>query len=190
MTGESLIVGQCGKYMSKPQAKQNVYDSIKVEDVEQVVIPTAAKSKVSGSLSYPVGAERISAALASCAQRSEIKLNFYSSRFNRGSRSGCYEFLRVEYLNNGRPAQEGPILDLWGRPPQGRWEIVVQPVPRVVRRRVNQYIVGSALQQISKWLDERTHLAKRGNDILAFFYDEKSEEFTARQLTRLEPIRG
>ena len=67
---------------------------------------------------------------------------------------------------------------------------LVQPVPRHVRNRVKKYILGSALQQVSGWLFERAHLAQQGNDILAFFYDEGSDEFTARQLTQLEPIRG
>jgi hypothetical protein len=123
-------------------------------------------------------------------QRPKIRLHFYSSKFNRGLQRGHYEFLRVEYLNNSRPTQKWPISDLFGRPLHAEWEIIVQPVPRVVRDRVKQYIIGSALPQISKWLVERAHLAQQGNDILALFYDEKSEEFIARQLTQLEPIRG
>ena len=148
------------------------------------------KTKISRNLSYPIGAELISAALASCFQRPDIRLHFYSSKFNIGLRRGHYEFLRVEYLNNSRPGQEWPISDLYGRPPQAIWDIIVQPVPRVIRNRVKQYILGSALEQISNWLVERDHLAQQGNDVLAFFYDEKTEEFVARQLTQLEPIRG
>src|ERR1700721_3746408 len=116
-----------------------------MEEVQQIVIPTISKTKVSGSLSYPVGAELISSALASSAQLSEIRLYFFLSRFNLGSRSGCYEFLRVEYLNNRGPAQEGPFLALWGLPRHGRGAIVVQPVTRHVRNRVKKYILGSAL---------------------------------------------
>ncbi len=71
-----------------------------------------------------------------------------------------------------------------------RWEIIVQPVPRSVRHRIKQYILGSALPQIADWLSDRSQLAQQGSDMLTFFYDEKTEEFTARPLTSLEPLRG
>jgi hypothetical protein len=155
---------------------------------QQFVIPTASRAKISHKLSYPVGAERVSVVLVSVPQLPELKLHFYSG-FDVQLRGGHYEFLRVEYLNNARPSQEWPISSLYKRPEQGRWEIVVQPVPRALRHRVKQYILGSALTQIAQWLIQRKELAQQGNDILAFFYDEKGEDFVSRHLTRLEPLR-
>jgi hypothetical protein len=155
---------------------------------QQFVIPTASRVKISQKLSYPVGAERVSVALASVPQLAELKLHFYSG-FDVQLRSGHYEFLRVEYLNNARPSEEWPISNLYKRAEQSRWEIVVQPVPRNLRYRVKQYILDFALTQIALWLIQRKELAQQGNDILAFFYDEKGEEFVPRHLTRLEPLR-
>jgi hypothetical protein len=155
---------------------------------QKLVIPTASRAKISHNLSYPVGAERVSVVLASVPQLAELKLHFYSG-FDVQLRRGHYEFLRVEYLNNARPSQEWPISSLYKRTDQGRWEIVVQPVPRTLRHRVKQYILDSALTQIAQWLIQRKELAQQGNDILAFFYDEKGEEFVPRHLTRLEPLR-
>src|SRR5207249_9233306 len=155
---------------------------------QQFVVPTASRAKISHKLSYPVGAERVSVVLASVPQLPELKLHFYSG-FDVQLRGGHYEFLRVEYLNNARPSQEWPISSLYKRPEQGRWEIVVQPVPRALRHRVKQYILDSALTQIAQWLIQRKELAQQGNDILAFFYDEKGEDFVPRHLTRLEPLR-
>ena len=155
---------------------------------QQFVIPTASRAKISHKLSYPVGAERISAVLASVPQFAELRVHFYLE-VDIQLRSGHYEFLRVEYLNNARPSQEWPISDLYKRPAQGRWEIVVQPVPRTLRHRVKQYILDSALTEVAQWLTQRKELAQQGNDILAFFFDEKSEEFVVRHLTRLEPLR-
>lgn len=86
-------------------------------------------------------------------------------------RSGRYEFLRVEYLNDDTPDWH---FSLWPRPSQHQWEIVVQPVPRIFRCRIRQYILDSALQQVEHWLVERAQLGQRGNDILAFFFDETS----------------
>jgi len=65
----------------------------------------------------------------------------------------------------------------------------VQPVPRVFRHAIKQYIADSALSQIGIWLKEREQLAQRGSDILVFFYDEKAEDFVIRQVTHLEPLR-
>ena len=61
----------------------------------------------------------------------------------------------------------------------------MQPVPRTLRHRVKQYILDSALTQIAQWLTQRKELVQRGNDVLAFFYDEKGEEFVVRRLTRI-----
>jgi len=107
----------------------------------------------------------------------------------KGLRRGHYEFLRVEYLNNASPAEEWPIWHLYKRPPQYRWEIVVQPVPRVNRHGINKYILESALPQVGSWLSERTGLFQQGSDMLTFFYDEKTEKFESRPSTRLEPLR-
>jgi hypothetical protein len=127
-------------------------------------------------------------ALASAVQLADLKLHFYFWSDLR-LRNGHYEFFRVEYLNNATPAEEWPISCLYKRPPQYRWEIVVQPVPRAHRHRINQYILESALPRVAIWLSERTELAQQGSDLLTFFYDEKAEKFENRPLTLLEPLR-
>jgi hypothetical protein len=90
--------------------------------------------------------------------------------------------------HNATRAEEWPIFGLLQGPPQSRWEVIVQPVPRILRHRINQYILETALPQVARWLDERANLVQRGCDLLAFFYDEKTEEFISRPLTRLEPV--
>jgi hypothetical protein len=155
---------------------------------QQFAIPTASKAKIPHKLSYPIGAESISIALASVPQLKEIRLHFYWWS-QADWRRGHDEFLRVEYLNNVPPLEKWPIWIPFRRPAQGRWEIVVQPVPRTVRHRVKQYIADFALAQMSHWLTARKELRQQGGDILAFYYDEKSDDFVVRQLTRLEPVR-
>ena len=128
-------------------------------------------------------------ALASVIQLPELKLHFYFWSDN-SLRRGHYEFLRVEYLNNALPSvDDWPIWHLYKRPPQYRWEIIVQAVPRLNRHRINQYILETALPQVRIWLSERTESSQQGNDMLTFFYDEKAEKFESRPLTRLEPLR-
>jgi hypothetical protein len=159
-----------------------------MEEIQQFVIPTQSKSKISHLLSYPIGAEAISAALASTVQLSRINLHFYSG-FDLGLRRGHYEFLRVEYLRGGRPASDWPVSTLYNRPPQELWEVVVQPVPRPSRNRIRQFILEKALPSIEGWLNERSDLERDGSDILAFFYDETDDEFVGRPLTQLGSTR-
>ncbi len=149
---------------------------------ENTTVPTLSKAKISHLLSYPVGAEAISAALTAAPQFACLKIHFYHwSDFHL--RNGHYEFLRVEYLKEGAPATEWPVSELFQRPPQWNWEIVVQPVPRVFRHAIRKYIIDVALPQTAQWLTERSSRVERGSEILAFFYDEKSEQFVPRQLS-------
>ncbi len=160
-----------------------------MEDVQPTLIPTLSKAKISRRLSYPIGATEISVTLRGSEQFAALKLHFYSG-FDHGLRRSHYEFLRIEYLHNSLPSEQWPISRLCKRPPQYRWEIVVQPVPRVFRHRIKRHIMEVALPKIEDWLKERAHLVQRGSDILAFFYDEKSEELVPRTLTHLEPLRA
>lgn len=65
-----------------------------MEDTQPVIVPTLSRAKISSNLSYPIGAEQISAALAAAAQFPNLKLHFYSG-FESGLRKGHYELLRV-----------------------------------------------------------------------------------------------
>ena len=93
-------------------------------------------------------------------------------------------------MNNARSGEKWPIANLYGRPSQDRWEIAVQPVPRVLRHSIKQYILDSALPQMRHWLVERAQLLQRGSDLLAFFYDEETEECIPRHAANLEPLRN
>jgi hypothetical protein len=153
---------------------------------EKTVIPTGTKAKISHTLSFPIGAERISAALASTAQLPELVLHFSSDRFNQ-VRYGHYPFLSVRY--SGRQMPINPIFSS-GLPLFNKWEIMVKPVPRALRHRIHQYILDTALPRIKQWLDQRVNLAHPGSESLAFFFDEKKEEFVLEEDTRPQPIRA
>lgn len=164
--------------------------SIAAEETRPLVIPTLSRATISRHLSYPIGAEPISESLASVPQFAELKLLFYSSKFYTPLRSKEYEFLRVEYLNNAKSGEKWPIANLYGRPLQGRWEIAVQPVPRVLRHTIKQYILDFALPQMRHWLVERAQLLQRGSDLLAFFYEEETQGCISRHAANLEPLRN
>jgi hypothetical protein len=164
--------------------------STSVEETQPTIIPTISKTRISRHLSYPMGAEPLSESLALVPQFCELRVLFYSSKYYTPLRSKEYEFLRVEYLNSAKAKEKWPIMNLWGRPLQGRWEIAVQPVPRVLRHRIKQYILDSALLQMRHWLVERAQLVQQGSDILAFLYSEETEECIPRHVADLEPLRN
>jgi hypothetical protein len=156
-----------------------------MEDVKTVIIPTRTKMRISHELSFPVGAERISIALASVMQLPQLVLHFRSDRFNQ-VRFGHYPFLSVTY--SGKEWTYNPV-DSSGIPLFNRWEIEVKPVPRAFRHRIQRYILDSALPQIKQWLDHRANLAQEGSDNLGFLFNEEKEEFVPEQVAHLQPIR-
>jgi len=134
-----------------------------------------------------LGAEHISAALASTVQLPRLKLHFYSG-FDIGLRRGHYEFLRVEYLNSASPAEKWPISSLWKRPPQCSGRLSCSSSARIPPS--DQAVHSGRGAPPDRGLARRTRsMTQHGSDILAFFYDEKSDEFIARPLTQLEPLR-
>ncbi len=159
---------------------------VAVEDTRPIIIPTRYKAKISGELSFPIGAEKISAALASVPQLSKLVLQF-GSDYKQKTRSGRYTCLRVRYARLSLPVNP---LSSSGIPLFNEWEIEVKPVPRSHRHRIQEHILHIALLQIERWLLERTQLEQRGSDSLTIVYDEENELFSEEQETRLEPIRG
>jgi hypothetical protein len=160
-----------------------------LEDLQPYIIPTLSKAKISHVFSYPIGASALSEVLRSTAQFGKLKVHFYFWS-ELWLRDGHYEFLRVEYLNNATPAEQYPIVRLHQRPPQYRWEIIVQPMPRIIRHEIKRYILESAIPEIASWLSDRAELAQQDSDMLTFLYDEKIGQFESRPLTRLEPLRS
>jgi hypothetical protein len=156
-----------------------------MEDVKLVIIPTRTKAKISHELSFPIGAERISVSLATAAQFPRLVLHFKQDYFN-GVRFGHYPFLRAKYDGRAKVNNLGGNPDI---PLFNEWEITVWPVPRVLRHRIQRYIVDSALPQIRQWLDQRVHLAGPGDDTLTFLFDEKKEEFIPEHRAHPQPMR-
>jgi len=166
-----------------------------METADKFVIPTLSRAKISHLLSYPIGAERISEALAATPNNHQLKLHFFAGMGDGlrtlGLNSGTgYEFLRVEYLNDSVPAEKYPIWHLYPRPEQYRWEIVVQPVPRLDRHKVKCFILESALARVSEWLGERPRQTNRGSEILVFFYEPQEGTFLVQEISNLEPLSG
>ena len=159
---------------------------VAVEDTQSIIIPTRSKAKISHELSYPIGAERISVALASVAQLPALVLHFRGDWYDR-LRFGRYPYLRVVYSRIPKPINPESAS---GIPLFNEWEIIVKPVRRSSRHKIQQHMLTAALPQVEEWLRQRADLMQPGNDILTFFYDEDSDIFSEERETRLQPIRG
>ena len=157
-----------------------------MENINSFIIPTSYRSKISHELSHPVGAEKISIALASTTQLHELVVHF-SSDYRNLVRSGNYTILSVRYF--GATKRLG-LLSSSGIPLINKWQINVSPVPRILRHKTHQYILDVALPTMKQWLDQRTHLAHEGSEILTFFFDGDKEEFSSKQESNLEPMRN
>jgi len=142
-------------------------------DARKLIIPTLHKEKISQSLSYPVGAKDVSEALVSVPQFGDLQLNFWTYQFRNRWPSGDYVFLRVG---------AAPFRQTQG-------EIEVQPVPRVMRHRFHEYIVGTALAQMAKWLVEGAAVAPGQEGSLVFSYDEKGDEFITQSFASRQSLR-
>lgn len=172
----------------RAEESPDVPNEVFVETLEQVIIPTLSKSALSEDLAYPVSSNSISSALAASPMLDELNLRFFFGS-DCNLRRGRYEFIRVEYLKDALPAGKYPIAPLLSRPPQSRWEIVVQPVPYIYNAEINRYIVNVALPQIERWLSRRKGLDEKGSEILSFFFNEMDRSFSSETVARLEPQR-
>jgi hypothetical protein len=150
------------------------------------VIPTRTKSKIAHTLSWPVGTEQISRAIASASQLNELVLHFRDGfREEEKRRCGIYRPISVSYMAN--PKASASSVD--GIPLFNRWEIHVGPVPRTLRHKAQEFLKSSALPAIQDWLNGRSNLEMEGAEHLTFFYDDKKEQFYSVTDERLIPLR-
>jgi hypothetical protein len=123
------------------------------------MIPTRSKSKLPKALSYPLGAEAISEALADAPHASEMSFSFYdqavwpASEFQRLVREGLpCRILAVNYqppLKPGRSAPNSLVESGWY---EGHWSVTVYPVRRELRLLAGQLLREQGLAAVVAWL--------------------------------------
>jgi len=155
--------------------------------IGQFIIPTRSKHKISHEHSYPIGAERVSQALALTPQIEKLVLHFRQD-YSRAAHPRRYRVLRARYSSlYAEWAEE--FLDAAGLPLFNEWEIEVFPVPRIYRHRIQKHILETGLSQVERWLAERAKIQHVGNDAITFFYDEEKEEFKTEHERQPQPSR-
>jgi hypothetical protein len=148
------------------------------------MIPTRSKAKIPGAQSYPVKAKEISDSLAGTPQAGMLSIEFHDGWKSR-SRSGNPYHSEFS-LNGSRHPKVLEVAygwvpkDLPGSEPafQRGWLIVVLPVPRELRHKVNELIKQQALPAIIKWLFEHRNLSSsslHGTQAIKALYDRERE---------------
>jgi hypothetical protein len=125
------------------------------------MIPTRCKAKLPKTLSYPLGAEAISKALADAPPAAEFALSFLdlpvwpASEFQRRLGEGKpYKILVAEYSPPHKPGYGGArsLIDSgWF---DAQWSLRVYPVRRELRHAAGQLLRKQGLPVIVEWLRE------------------------------------
>jgi hypothetical protein len=125
------------------------------------MIPTRFKSKLPKTLSFPLGAEAISEALAGVPHVEDFLLSFSdaplwpASEFKRLLRDGLpYTVFAAEYNPAFRPGYGGMQSLVESGWYDARWSLRVNPVLREVRHLVGQLLREQGLPAVVEWLRE------------------------------------
>jgi hypothetical protein len=123
---------------------------------EAAIIPTGYRSKIAQTLSYPIGAEAISAVFREAPQFAEFEITFRGAWGIKHQAADAQEVLTIAYsrsansisMSNSERSQQR--LD-------GKWEIFVLPVNRVQKHLIKEKLI-AALPQALPWLQRRAIL--------------------------------
>jgi hypothetical protein len=142
--------------------------------VDRVVIPTEFKSKLPQSLSYPVGAEILSASFDGVPQFSRLTVAFWFYSKIRPETLPRYSLLEIRYLRPARSVHDRPEA-LEEGVPKVPWKITVRPVPRARRHTIPTQLRDGALQTARAWLEKNANREEEGSLALTFLFDEESQ---------------
>ena len=151
------------------------------------MIPTQSKARLSKRLSYPLGAEAVSAALAGVPQYGLLRLTFHD---RAGS---AMQFQQV--LNTGRPyvvmqaafsrwaihrnASDWMIERGWY---DKKWQITLYPVLREYRHAARAALLEHALPAVRRWLSQPAASGwENGHRRLEFTLDPAAATVTAAE---------
>ncbi|QJW99109.1 hypothetical protein FTUN_6707 [Frigoriglobus tundricola] len=123
------------------------------------VIPTAYKSKLPKGLSWPLGAEAISAGLADAPHATALSLWFTvdvtrpASAFQRLLQDALpYTILVAEYRPASRAGYSGSTSMVESGWYEAKWRLDVSPVPRALRAAAGAALRETGLPAITEWL--------------------------------------
>jgi hypothetical protein len=121
------------------------------------MLRTKLKDKVSGDMTYPVGAQTISEALGEFPQQEHLQLYFWCHKPRKRDRA-AESVHTVAHVSCGKRdasiSTPNSWIDMGHCTPY--WELGIQAVPRKYRARVKELLLAQGFSQLKAWL-----LAKR-----------------------------
>lgn len=154
------------------------------------MIPTRHKTKISQAMSYPVGAEFISAALDGAPQYSSMSLwfgQFSHSVYLRPGHASRYGVLSAYYSHQLPSRFTGRNLPVDCQP---TWHLSIYEVPRVYRYRVRQLLENEGIPRLRAWLEGNVHIIGQvGACSLVLYFDETQQTLEFENEAHLEPVR-
>lgn len=123
------------------------------------MIPTRSKSKLPKTLSYPLGAQAISEALADAPHAADFTLSFSdigvwpAAEFQRRLREGAaYPVLVAEYEPVHKPGYYGANALIERGRYEAHWTLRVNPVRRELRHTVAELLRAHGLPAVAEWM--------------------------------------
>jgi hypothetical protein len=137
------------------------------------LIPTIHKEKPGGALSYPIGAEAVSRALADVPEFESLRLYCGAKRTRQlqpyENAETPVPILELQYRNSTREGRE--VFERLGRPALER-SVRVVAVPRNVAATVRELLVTQGLDLARKWVEApRTETWRRESHWMLVRYD-------------------
>jgi hypothetical protein len=123
------------------------------------MIPTRHKARLAQSLSWPLGAEAISNALAGAPHYTDLALSFSdapvrpASEFQRLLRESLpYPLLVAQYSPAIKPGYGGATFLVERGEYEAKWELTINPVRRQVRAVARAALLETGLPAVAEWL--------------------------------------
>jgi hypothetical protein len=153
------------------------------------LIPSGYKSKIPSTLSWPLGAEEISAALASVPQYGDLTLNFRYVGSDRGAVQSPWwmTVIQIDYAKHsiGFSASKSMIDRGWH---ERHWNLRIVPVLRTDRKIVRDRLL-LQLPHVADWLTKNHALKAIGRSSLLVVWDKQKDTIYTSIESSLEPER-
>ena len=132
---------------------------------DTLLIPSGYKSKIPSTLSWPIKAQELSAAIAGVPQFDLLKLNFSfynSDRDALGWASSWITLLRVVYSRHDRGFSPSRAMEESGWHNKS-WSIIIAPTPRSEAKVAHDHLL-PALPKVAAWLTRNSDLQTIGTN--------------------------
>jgi hypothetical protein len=124
-----------------------------------MIIPTRLKSRLPGHLSYPIGAQAISNALAGLPRVEAFTITFYDQVVWPASESARilrdqlpYHLMEVRFTPRTKPNYGGARALIEAGYYDEKWDLQVNPVLRELRHMANELLRNHGLPMVAEWL--------------------------------------